>query len=350
MKKYILFLLPLLLGLSIFNTVTAKEGKIKYGKYIYYEGNVENGKMEGQGTLYIKAKIPGNEGKVLIGDEITGIFENNQITSCSIKFGSGWSYEGDAIVNILKEKNELALQLNNGNITTDNGTKIRNLSKIQYSISVKKVRDSDAFQIYFNHGEFDVEINNFLLNTKVAPEDYRSNYKGSLEGFTINKTGIFKGVVNVPINNGSSFPLNTFKWNYEIRRGRFTGADGSFCDIARCDFGRDYYFNDMLINESNGDYTLYGGDKRYVKKMKRTLSNRTIIEGSRTDRMTTYNQTYEFEGKIQYPNGEYYEGIFALTGGNSNPTLETILKNITKNETKLWDGYGYSKYRGMERG
>lgn len=81
-----------------------QRGKIKYGKYIYYEGNVENGKMKGQGTLYIKAKIPGNEGKVLIGDEITGIFENNQITSCSIKFGSGWSYEGDAIVNILKEK------------------------------------------------------------------------------------------------------------------------------------------------------------------------------------------------------------------------------------------------------
>lgn len=351
MKKYILFLLPLLLGLSIFNTVTAKEGKIKYGKYIYYEGNVENGKMKGQGTLYIKAKIPGNEGKVLIGDEITGIFENNQITSCSIKFGSGWSYEGDAIVNILKEKNELTLQLNNGNITTDNGTKIQNLSKVQYSISVKKVRDSDVFQIYFNHGEFDAEINNFLLNTKVAPVDHRSNNKGSLEGFTINKTGIFKGIVNIPINNGSSYPLNTFKWNYEIRRGRFTGSDGSFCDVIRCDFGRDYFFNDILMNESNGDYTLYGGDesamtdncRRYVKKIKRTLSNGAIIEGNRTDRMDIAgSQGYKFKGKIQYPNKEYYEGIFALTGGNSNPTLETILKNITKNETKLWDGYGYS--------
>lgn len=338
MKSKIALLLVFFIVFSI--NVFAKEGKLKFGKYIYYIGNIENNKMDGNGTLYIKTKKVG-------GDEISGVFKDNKISSCSIKFRSGWKYKGNAIISISEKDNELKLLLYEGIITTSQGQQISEFENLQYTIKVKKINGDERFAIEFNKKSFIAVLNNFFLsseiNTVCGNEDY-------LEGFEVKETGTFQGRVEISVS-----PYAPFKWDCQTSNGRFTTLNGDYFDII--DFRRntkEYSFADILIKNRNGDYILYGGPRtpmqkncmRYVKEIRQTAlktpTDSIIIEGSRKRPINRYTR-YIFEGRISFAEDEYFEGEFKFNC-KAGDKFETTLRNLKESDISFIDGeYHYNK-------
>lgn len=343
MKALIIWVVILTLTMNVF----AKEGKLKFGKYIYYTGNIVDGKMNGSGTLYIKAKIGQ---KNTLTDEITGIFENNKITSCCIKFGSGWTYKGEASVAISENDNELRLLLNNGVLTTRTGLKLSKFSNLQYSI---KYKSNNRFWIEFNNNSpLSVEISNCKLAYEIEPVLFYDNIsKGSLISRKINETGKFQGNVSIKISNGNISEWAPFRWELDIQQGRFIAPNGNYYDITGHNYN-EYYFNDILIKENGEDYILYGGSNsqlqkncgRYIKKIRKTVfitpTDSIVLEGDRK----LYNKysPYVFDGKILFADNEYFEGEFKFNCETST-NFETFLNNLKESDISIKNGkYHYN--------
>lgn len=91
--------------MSVF-PVTAKEGKIKYGKNVYYQGEIINKEPNGQGSLVILQPDSKNE----VYAEIKGLYnglskiENTQIISRNI---SPLSIQGTGTISLNSEKNQI---------------------------------------------------------------------------------------------------------------------------------------------------------------------------------------------------------------------------------------------------
>ena len=327
MKAKALFLLLFLIAsISTF----AKEGKLKFGKYIYYIGNIENKEMSGKGTLYINNKVN--------VDEISGTFENNKIASCSIKFGSGWYYKGEAEFYISEKENELKLFLNKGILITEQGHQISGFENLSY---LRK----GGFGVEFNsNNKFIVEINNYTLTYEIESVLFHDGTnKGSLTSRKINETGKFHGVVTIDANTRAPF-----SWDYKIYRGRFTTSNGNYYDIMDYQDSKRCRFKNILIKEPNGDYILYGGPNsplqdncgRYVEKIRKTLTDSIILEGNRK----WYNQysPYIFEGKVLFADNEYFEGEFKLNCGTYDK-FEIFLNNLKESNISFKEGkYHYN--------
>lgn len=121
-KERFAFLAMLLMWLAIPLSTEAK--KVKYNAHLYYEGEVSKGKPNGEGTLYCTLEKVDNFGsgfmkfitdknynpltakkaKDGICDVITGTFSGNRVTDATVKFNSGWGYEGDLIFDTSNEK------------------------------------------------------------------------------------------------------------------------------------------------------------------------------------------------------------------------------------------------------
>lgn len=121
-KERFAFLAMLLMWLAIPLSTEAK--KVKYNAHLYYEGEVSKGKPNGEGTLYCTLEKVDNFGsgfmkfitdknynpltakkaKDGICDMITGTFSGNRVTDATVKFNSGWGYEGDLIFDTSNEK------------------------------------------------------------------------------------------------------------------------------------------------------------------------------------------------------------------------------------------------------
>ena len=100
-----LFILLISLLMSVF-PVTANEGKIKYGKNVYYQGEIINKEPNGQGSLVILQPDSKNE----VYAEIKGLYnglskiENTQIISRNI---SPLSIQGTGTISLNSEKNQI---------------------------------------------------------------------------------------------------------------------------------------------------------------------------------------------------------------------------------------------------
>ncbi len=121
-KERFAFLAMLLMWLAIPLSTEAK--KVKYNAHLYYEGEVSKGKPNGEGTLYCTLEKVDNFGsgfmkfitdknynpltakkaKDGVCDVITGTFSGNRVTDATVKFNSGWGYEGDLIFDTSNEK------------------------------------------------------------------------------------------------------------------------------------------------------------------------------------------------------------------------------------------------------
>ena len=121
-KERFAFLAMLLMWLAIPLSTEAK--KVKYNAHLYYEGEVSKGKPNGEGTLYCTLEKVDNFGsgfmkfitdknynpltakkaKDGVCDVITGTFSGNRVTDATVKFNSGWGYEGNLIFDTSNEK------------------------------------------------------------------------------------------------------------------------------------------------------------------------------------------------------------------------------------------------------
>ena len=102
MKKNILILLML----SITLTISAKPGKIKYGKFLIYEGEVVDKQPSGAGTL--KAIEPKNKKEYAF--TIEGVFNGSAVTNPQIKSQNGMpemNVEGVVVVKTKGEKGKV---------------------------------------------------------------------------------------------------------------------------------------------------------------------------------------------------------------------------------------------------
>ena len=99
MKKNILILLML----SITLTISAKPGKIKYGKYLIYEGEVVDKQPSEAGTL--KAIEPKNKKEYAF--TIEGVFNGSAVTNPQIKSQNGMPEMNVEGVVVVKTKGEI---------------------------------------------------------------------------------------------------------------------------------------------------------------------------------------------------------------------------------------------------
>lgn len=271
MRKSTLLALALLL---LAFTAEAKVGKIKYGKYIIYEGEIENNTPHGQGTLTVTRITDKNT----VYASINGIFDNNQITN-SMMDASDFcqlGFEGDMTFEPKGEKGkamEIAFNFTNGTLYHDDieymGRPLKRISIHDLQINMSTDMESKEWTFSFGpHSASNIKFDAYIQNMPLP-------YNVDLFGYSSQKM----------IGLNAEFTINNVL--VECRKeGKYVFNDGS------------YYRNSIMHFSNNDEVVLNNND--WTGTM--TYADGTHIQKDAKDHFV-----------IAFKNGNRYEGTLKRT-------------------------------------
>ena len=326
--KHLLFILSLMCSLCL----QAKDGKIKYGKYVIYEGGIEKKQPHGQGVL----KLINPQNKDLIDATIKGNFEGTTVFNAKITSIPTLAIDNVSNLSIIYcvEKGKCM----NVDIVIDKATITSNriLSLIKQNLSTIKIESPLKLSFYLTSLKW-------VCNTKPYEVDHMSH--------EVNH----RSVHCYCVANGSYLPdrlspiLSKLQYSMEmIEKVQeifiFTEKEGNIEAISYAK-SKDpfsaisYYMNDGTIAVGN---KIYYPNKERVEYDEKSLSGtRTFSDGTK---ISHYGDTKNIN--IKYSNGNSYtgtikEGVFYPFYANvKRPTFtyDTGTQIVNGVTTKWIDG------------
>ncbi len=299
MKKLVLLILALTL-FSFNITVEAKDGKVKYGKYIFYEGEIEDDVPNGQGTLVVTRLK--DKGTAFIS--ITGTFKDKTITNANFNATdfNALEFEGDMTFEPKGEKGkamEIVFHLGKGNLFHDDieykYRKIRNITITDLLINVSATKQSENWAIGYGPNAaqsigFQAIVPNMPLPRNLDLLGYSpEKIKGFFADFTINEV-----LVNCTedghfvFSDGATFSKDELKF-----------TDGDIVRLANNDWtGAMTYADGTHISKDNAD--LFKIDFKNGDSYVGTLKRNTLQDLARRG--------------TDHPNFKYNNGVFTSEG------------------------------------
>lgn len=274
-----------------------KEGKLKFGDYASYKGFILNEKPNGEGTLTYKWKESTFAVKMI--DKISGKFSGRIVEDAVVEFAARkCSFKGKLRFDI-GERGMLTITMFHG---------VLNLNGNDYSI-VNETYQADGEKstcIFGNQYTNTIEVNQSSEKSNIYVSGL--NFKGPLmlpiqiytptsiktsisvdryNGCTLDIQGKSKGNLKIAISDKRFSLLNNRSLIYEA-------PDGSV--------NLTFEGNVNNLGGTQMDATLAYIMKKYA--------NGITIKASWDKESSLY------KGKINYPNGEYYDGSFSINGNS----------------------------------
>lgn len=299
MKKFLLlFLTVALWGFSL--QAEAKNDKVKYGKYIYYEGETENDVPHGQGTLVVTRL----KDKSTAFISVTGTFNDKTIKNANFNATdfNALEFEGDMSFEPRGEKGkamEIVFHLGKGDLFHDDieykYRKIRNISISDLVINVSATKQSEDWAIGFGPNAaqsigFQAIVPNMPLPRNLDLLGYSpEKMKGFFADFTMNEV-----LVNCTeegrfvFYDGATFCKDEIKF-----------IDGDVVRLANNDWtGAMTYADGTHISKDNAD--LFKIDFKNGDSYVGTLKRNTLQDLARRG--------------TDHPNFKYNNGVFTSEG------------------------------------
>lgn len=308
MKKLLFFLLMFTIGF----TASAKPGKIKYGKFLVYEGEVTDKQPSGNGVL--TAINPDNKKENVF--KIEGVFNGANISNPTITstgFMPNMEIQGNVQIEV-----------------SDKVGKIESFNLLLESVKVKEVKSTTSHEEWFSFDKLTLRLSSERGKWGVSYEDGNAEAKGTFDnihsviGNDQRKYGDseFYGsqdVDNIPkVLSVLGYKPYKKQLALHIEKDRFI-IDDSYFDLDNNTY---VFYNNVFINTINkiNIFGVEGNDWFGIRE----FADGTTVKKEGSDHVV-----------INYGNQKKYKGT--ITGD----VLSLVKADCDINEVKYKEGYLY---------
>lgn len=309
MKKLLIILLMFAIGF----TASAKPGKIKYGKFLVYEGEVTDKQPSGNGVL--TAINPDNKKENVF--KIEGIFNGANISNPTITsqgFMPNMEIQGNVQIEVLGKVG-----------------KVESFNLLLESVKVKEVKSTTSHEEWFSFDKLTLRLSSERGKWSVSYEGAGGKAKETFDhiGSIYRKFGIYlqkynrelygnREVSNVPkILSVLGYKTNKEHLALHAEKAHFV-IDGSYIELTNST----YVFSNNIFANTTNEYYFCVKDNDWFGI--REFADGTIVKKEGSDHVV-----------INYGNQKKYEGTII------GDVLSLVKADCNINEVKYKEGYLY---------